>query len=265
MTIKTGNDRLGRFGFGFGRSGVHAARTMMLGELSLLLSFMDDENAGKNDYLDAVENQNRLGKRSDKTRKLTARHLAELYSLDPNVALFRNLRYFWKRDPEGRPLLALLCACSRDSILRSSAPFILDLPFDRQATREEMEKFIDNLEPERFSKATLKSTAQNVNSTWTQSGHLKGKVNKIRTRANATPGSLSYALLLGYIKGARGRSLFRTEHAKLLDRPEERLFELAEEASMKGWIVFKRVGDVVEALFPALLTPQETEWIGEQN
>ncbi len=265
MATETRKDRLSRFGFRFERGGVHTARTMMLDELSLLLSFVDDLDAGKSEYIDAIEKENCLGKRSDKTRKLTARHLSELYALDPNPCLFRNLRHFWKRDQEGRPLLALLCAFSRDSILRSSAPFIQGIPDGRQAAREAMEKFIDDLEPDRFSRATLKSTAQNVNATWTKSGHLKGKVRKIRTRAKATPGALSYALLLGYVNGARGQALFSTEYARLLDRSRARLIELAQEASAKGWIVCKRIGDVVEVLFPGLFTEQEMEWIREQN
>jgi len=69
-----------------------------------------------------------------------------------------------------------------------------------------MEGFLDAQEPGRFSKATLKSTAQNINSSWThyQSGHLAGRVRKVRARAVATPGAASLALLLGYVSGLRG-------------------------------------------------------------
>jgi hypothetical protein len=44
-----------------------------------------------------------------------------------------------------------------------------------------------------------------------------------------------------------------------------RAVALAEEASRRGWIVFKRVGEVIEVLFPRLITPQEMEWIREQS
>ena len=131
--------------------------------------------------------------------------------------------------------------------------------------REDLEEFLDSKEPGRFSKATLKSTAQNINSTWTQSGHLKGKVKKVRSRAKATSGSTAYALLLSYLEGTRGEALFSSEYTKLLDCSSERAIELAEEASRRGWIVMKRVGRVIEVLFPYLLTEQEKEWIGEQN
>ncbi|GAB6062864.1 hypothetical protein [Deferrisoma palaeochoriense] len=49
--------------------------------------------------------ENRLGKRSLRTRKLTAKHLAQLYGLDPGILLFRALRDLWPRDPDARDAL----------------------------------------------------------------------------------------------------------------------------------------------------------------
>ena len=40
---------------------------------------------------------------------------------------------------------------------------------------------------------------------------------------------------------------------------------MAEEASRRGWINFKRIGNVMEVQFTNLLTAQEREWIHEQN
>lgn len=263
MTEK--NKQLTRFGFSFERGGAHTSRTMMLEELGALLSYINRADAERSDYLRAIDDENCLGKRSGKTRILTYRHLVALYSLDPSNILFRALLFFWNRDTTGQPLLALLCTYARDSIFRSSAPFVLEFPEGATITREALEEFIDEIEPGRFSKATLKSTAQNINSTWTKSGHLVGRVRKVRVRAIPTAGSVSYALLLGYLTGVRGQSLFRTEYTKLLDCSFERLVELAEEASRKGWIVFKRVGDVIEILFPNLINEQEMEWLREQS
>jgi hypothetical protein len=259
------NNNLNRFGFSNERGGAHLARTMMLEELKLLLSFINDAQAKKTEYLRAIEDDNCLAKRSGRTRKLTARHLSDLYALDPQVTLFRILRYFWKRDEEGQPLLALLCTYARDSILRSSAAFIQSYSFGQIVSREALEEFIDNQEPGRFSKATLKSTAQNINATWTKSGHLRGRIKKVRSQPKASPGSVSYALLLGYLNGIRGESIFKTEYSKLWDCSFERSIELATEASRKGWIVFKRLGTVIEVLFPNLLSEQEMEWVREQN
>ena len=256
---------INRFGFRRDRGGPHLARTMMLEELKLLFSFVDDPNAGKSEYLQSIVDDNCLGKRSDRTRKLTVRHLSGLYVLDPDITLFRSLRYFWERDTEGQPLLAMICAIARDSILRSSVPFIQRFTVGQRVTREALEEFIDNLETGRFSPATLKSTAQNINSSWTQSGHLKGRVKKIRSQPKATPGAVSYALLLGYLSGVRGEALYNTEYAKLLDCSMEQAIELSIEASRKGWIVLKRLGSVIEVLFPNLLSQKEMEWVREQS
>ena len=266
MSMKESNNHhLTRFGFSFERGGAHTARTMMLDELRALLSCVDRPDVEKTEYLKAINDENCLGKRSGTTRKLTYRYLVDLYSLDQSFALYRALLYFWQRDPSSQPLLALLCAYARDPILRASASFILERPEGEPVTREALEDFIDAKEPGRFSKATLKSTAQNIRSTWSKSGHLRGRVHKVRSRAIATASSVSYALLLGYLTGVRGRALLKTDYAKLLDTSSERTIELAETASRKGWIVFKRIGDVMEVLFPSLVNAQEMEWLREQN
>lgn len=256
---------LSRFGFRLEKGRAHLARTMMLEELRLLLAYVNDSVITKSNYLNAIEEENCVGKRSGKTRILTARHLVDLYSLDPSLPIFRALLYFWKRDIGGQPLLALLCAYSRDTILRMSAPFILKLTEGTIVSREILEEYIEDKQPGRFSKATLRSTAQNLNGTWTKSGHLAGRSKKIRTIAKATPGSVAYALFLGYLTGARGEAIFNTEYIQLLDCSVERAIELAEDASRRGWIVFKRVGTVIEVLFPNLLTAQEMGWVREQN
>lgn len=257
--------KLERLGFSFQRGGVHIARTMMLVELRALLRYVDKVDAAKTEYLEAVQSANCLGKRSGKTRTLTFRHLANLYALDPDVLVFRALRFFWQRDVDGQLLLAALCAYSRDPILRATAPFVLGFQEGATVTREAVEEFIDAQEPGRFSKATLKSTAQNINSSWTQSGHLAGRVRKVRARAVATPGAASFALLLGYVSGLRGESLLKSDYTRMLDCSFERMIELAEDASRRGWITLKRVGPVVEVLFPNLITAQEMEWLREQN
>ena len=70
---------------------------------------------------------------------------------------------------------------------------------------------------------------------------------------------------MGYICGARGETLIETEYAKLLDCSPDRAIELAESASRRGWIVVKRIGSVIEVLFPILLNAQEQEWVREQS
>jgi len=264
MTILIDNkSHLSQFGFRSGHSTVHTARTIMLEELRILFSWVNDEDALKSHYIKAIDIDNCLGKRSDKTRKLTARHLVELYGLDPSITLFRAFHYFWKRDEVGQPLLSLLCAYARDTLLQKTAPLILSTSEGKVITRESLEEFLEKNDPGRFSPATLKSTAQNLNSSWTKSGHLTGRAKKLRSYVHPTPGSVAYAFLLGYLCDIRGEMLFETGYTQLLDCSISRSIELAEDASRRGWMVFKRIGKVVEMLFPQILTPQEIEWSRE--
>lgn len=265
MTQKCDVVGLGRFGFNPTGGGVHSARTMMLAELELLLSAVPDVGVPASTYVRAVVQDNCLGKRSITNRQWTARHLLTLYSLDPSLALFRALRAFWPRDSTGWPLLALSCACSRDALLHQTVPFVLNRPEGTVITRVELEDHLEAIYPGRFSSATLKSVAQNINATLTNSGHLTGKAVKIRSHAIATAGTAAYALLLGYLEGARGTGLFETDYARLLDCSKERIVELASDASAHGWIVLKHVTDVYEVSFPGLLTPKEMEWVHEQS
>ncbi len=92
-------------GFREGISSVHTSRTMMLGELSLVLEHVG-KNAKADEYLAAIVEQNVLGKPTQTTRKRSAQRLVELYSLDQTRAVFRLLRHFWTADASARPLLA---------------------------------------------------------------------------------------------------------------------------------------------------------------
>ena len=100
-------------GFRFGDKGTHTSRTMMLAELTALLDARTGR-ATREEYRKAILEENVFGKRTAATRRLTAQRLNELYALDPEVTLFRLLRFFWQADALARPLLALLCACARD-------------------------------------------------------------------------------------------------------------------------------------------------------
>lgn len=255
---------LARFGFGFAKRSVHVARTIMLEDLFRL--FMAVPEAKKqSDYLKAIIEDNCLEKKTLNTRKISAEQLVQLYTIDPEITIFRNLLYFWQRDEMGRPLLALLCALTRDSILRQTARLIMDTSEGSMFTNESVEDYIGNLFEDRYSKVTLASMARNIRSSWTQTGHLSGRSIKNRVRAGATPSTVAYALLLGCLMGRRGSELFETEYAKILDCSRERAIEMAEQASVRGWIVFKRIGNVMETSFPGLLTEQEVLWLHEQT
>jgi len=76
------NPNLAGYGFKFSGQSSHNARTMMLKELSALLEAVSDQNAPKDDYIQAITEDNCLGKDSGITRKKSASHLVNMYSLD---------------------------------------------------------------------------------------------------------------------------------------------------------------------------------------
>lgn len=245
--------KLEELGFSFSKGGAHSARTIMLDELTELFAVVDAA-APTAAYKQAVVEDNCLRKRSERTRLLTFRHLSDLYALDPQVALFRSLRSLWDKDEAARPMLALLCALTRDAVLSQTVPYILSQSEGSIVGREPVEAWVSAQMPDRFSAATLKSTAQNINSSLTKSGHLTGRKKKTRTRAEPTAGAIVYALLLGYLRGERGPLLFQTEYVKALDCGRDKAMDLARDAGIKGWMIFKQIGDVVEVRFPNLLT-----------
>jgi hypothetical protein len=176
----------------------------MLDELQRLLRYVHTPNAAKTDYLRAIIDENCLGKKSGITRKISADHLVNLYALDPAVLVFKALCFFWNRDLAGQPLLALICAYSRDYVLNLAAPFVLKTREGMTVSKVPLEDYIAKKEDGRFSKATLESSVRNVLASLSKTGHISGRVNKIRSRAKATAGSVSYALFLGYLCGERG-------------------------------------------------------------
>ncbi len=244
---------LKKLGFRLGPSGVHIGRTIMLEELRTLLSCVPSPDACKEDYVKAIVENNCLGKRSQKNRELSARHLMTLYSLDQSVASFQALRYFWTRDVGSQPLLALLSAYSRDGLLRTSVPYILSLKEGEVLDLSAFKEFLDKEASGRLSEFCLNGLVRNVCGTLIRTGHLR-RTGRARSKVRPSEGSIAYALFLGYLLGSRGKALFSTEFMHLLDSPVEDCIELAENASCRGWLSFKRLEDVMEAQFPNLLS-----------
>lgn len=263
MTTLTDHE-LESYGFCFDDGGTHLARTMMLDDISQVFTELGD-HPNRERVVEAIGSENLLGKPSGKSRGLAVRHLVKLYSFDDKEIIYRAFAFLWKRSPESRPLLALLIAYARDRILRSTSPFILSMKEGESYVRESLVEFIDELFPERYSPAMLKSAAQNLAGTWTQSGHLTGKIKKSRTLVSATPGAVAMGLLLGYLSGNRGILNFECEFIKLLDCSPATAIELARSAAQRGWIDVKQIGSVVEVAFPRILTSKELELIREQN
>jgi len=247
-------------GFRDGSHGAHSARTIMVAELEQLLSALPADST-RQEYEHAIADENLLGKPTRFSRKATATRLWELYGLDPAVPLFRVLRLYWKHEAEAHPLLALSCALARDPILRLSAPYILDLPLGAVTSTDDLVEFLDGEVQGRFNATTLRAIAQRIGSSWTQSGHLEGRVKKLRTKAKATPATAAYAMFLGYAEGHRAARLFTTLWARVLDHTEEEVADLVGKASRNGLLSYRKIGTMIDVRFDHILTAAEQELV----
>lgn len=258
----TSNESLSKLGYRLGRGGTHAARTMMFDELVVLF---DHTTPGmtREDYREQVVGLNILAKPTQKSRALTFGHLAELYGLAPAIPVFRVFRRLWALDEAARPLLALMLALVRDPVLRLSEAFVLSKAEGEGVRREELEQLISANEPDRFSAASLKSIAQNINGSWTQAGFMAGRARKVRKAPKVTPTNITYALFLGYLEGLSGQRLFSSHWMTLLCSSPGELEALANSASHRGQIVFLNAGGVKEVRFPGFLTAEEEQWLHE--
>ena len=248
------------WGFRSGERGTHTSRTIMLDELSQLLDAAPGE-ASRRDYAQAVMEGNCLGKRTAATRKHSLQRLSELYGLDARLLLFRVLKRLWGRHASSRPLLALLLALARDPLLRASAKAVVATPFGHELGRQAMKDALSGTVEGRLNDATLDKVVRNASSSWTQSGHLRGRGCKIRQRVAATPAAVAYALVLGFALGRRGRLLFETPWAAVLDAPPGELVEVAVDARRLGLVDLKQSGRMIDVSFPAMLTGRERELI----
>lgn len=245
-------------GFKEGESGTHTSRTIMLAELTALLSAAGGASTRAN-HFQLIVDENILGKSTAATRRITAQRLAELYALDLACPLYRALVRLSSADFASVPLLALLCSLARDPLLRSTVGAVLALREGQGFDRDAMMASLRAHAGKRLNDGVIEKVMRNAASSWTQSGHLSGRTLKRRQRIKATPAAVAFALLLGYLQGLRGTALLRTTWCEVLDSTPESLSNLAGRASLAGFMRFRHSGEVIEISFPDLLTKQEME------
>jgi hypothetical protein len=221
--------------------GPHQSKTMMLAELSTVLA-----HGTTMDHADAILHQNLLGKPSMRSREAALYRLRQLYGIGQPAPICAVLHRLWHRDPTGRPLLAILCALARDPMLRGGADAVLDAAPGEQVRWPLIAATFERRHPGRLSAKMLKSLAQNAASSWTQSGHLSGAVQKRRTRANPTPTVAAYAALLASLAGFGGPMLLGSRWLDVVDRPAEERLSLLRQAEGLGLARVRSAGDVLE-------------------
>ena len=258
------NHNLEKIGFKFGDKGTHTSRTIMLNEISLLLQSYPKKSM-RSDYIRAVIEDNYLGKHTLSTRRLSLQRLTELYALDPDVPIFRLMRFFWDADEKAHPLLALLVCLARDPLLRATAPVVISMSAGEEIARQKLTDSLREAASGRLNDEILDKVVRNTASSWTQSGHLIGRSRKKRSKVQPTVISAIFALALGYMLGVRGRVLFDTLFTRVLDMSEDGLVSLAMEAKRIGYLDLKIVGGMTEIQFNAIFSDKEKRLIHGTN
>ncbi len=225
-------------GFREGEKGTHTSRTIMLAELTRILSVNLMGDALK----EAVLNDNVLEKSTTSGRSLTLQRLKELYGLDDAVPLYRVLRSLWLREPHALPLLALLASLARDPLLRATVKPVVGLAPGSELMRDALRNALTAVAGARLNEATLEKVVRNASSSWTQSGHLTGRTFKRRSHVSASPAAMAFAVWLAQAAGFKGEKILSSGWVGLLDmKPKER-GAMLERARAAGLIHVRQIG-----------------------
>lgn len=229
--------------------GAHSARTLMFKDIFTLLESTDAETSF-DEFRAMVVDDNILLKASVSGRMKSFGHLKKMYGLDPTIPLFRAFRWSWSRSEEDeRPILALLIALCRDASIRISTSYIIPLSPGSIAEVSPLLAILERAYPNRYSPILMKSMAEHLLSSWTQSGHLSGRRNKKRTKATPHSASAVFALFIGSLMGLQGRTLLDTLWIRALDATDHELQDLVRQASRKGWVKYHESGGMMEITF----------------
>ena len=235
--------KLSSFGMKLSGGGAHQSKTMMFRELEALISV---GASTPEEFRSAAIDENVIGKATSNTRRLTFRHLASLYGLLDQPPLAKVLLKLWPSDVQGRRLRALLVALARDPILRETAPPIISGSVGQSLQYPTLQDALLATFAERFSQKTLRSLAQNCASSWTQCGHLKGAVKKLRQRVTPTPATVAFAALIATASGFGGPAILSSGWMKVLDLEPEQALDALRRAEAIGLARVRSAGDVTE-------------------
>jgi len=240
------------FGLRLSGGGGHQSKTMMLSELTTILAVA--ETRGLNEAIGAIQSENLLGKTSTAAAISALKNLFSLYGLKAPPAITRAMIRLWAGEANSHPLLALLCALARDPLLRDTAKAVLSAPIGQRFGAKELTEILTDKHSDRFGLATLRSLGQNCASTWTQSGHLSGRVAKVRTQVEATPEAAAFAALVAQAAGFGGPTVLSSLWMAVLDAPPEEQLGLLRRAQGRGLVRVRQAGAVFELQISPELT-----------
>ncbi|HRE28787.1 MAG TPA: hypothetical protein PK954_19240, partial [Anaerolineales bacterium] len=97
------------------------------------------------------------------------------------------------------------------------------------------------------------------------SGHLSGRVKKVRTLPEPTATSAAYAMFVGYLAGLRGVTLLNSVFGELVSASRAQLQSALNLAAAKGLLSLRQAAEVVEFDFSGLLTRTEQGLLHESS
>ena len=120
------------------------------------------------------------------------------------------------------------------------------MPIGSELLRSAMTSAIRESVGRRLNESILDKVARNAGSSWSQSGHLEGRVRKIRREVRPTPASVAFAVWFGSLHGLAGENLLRTPWARMLDQSPVELLDLTLRAKQLGLLNASSGGGVIE-------------------
>lgn len=221
----------------------------MFSELEKVMSFSMESGQ----YLDAMAD-NVFGKKSSDGVKQTKGFLKRLYGFDSQYPPFAAFMYFWKMsEPNEKPLIAFLYAVNQDNLLAESVQVLQNVKPGTKVAVEHFEEIVEKYHPNQYAANTLRSTAQNLASSWKQAGFIEGKVKNIRIQPEITYRTACFAFLLAYLNGDRGDFIWNNIGVNALCLQESKLRALAIECAKNDLMQYQYAGSVTAINFTNLL------------
>ena len=228
---------------------LHTSRTMMYAELEKVMAYSLDGN----NFLESL-GHNVTGKKSNSGVEKTANYLKRLYGFDSQYPPFAAFMYFWKMsEPNEKPLIAFLYAVNQDNLLAESVQVLQNVKLGTKVAVEHFEEIVEKYHPNQYAANTLRSTAQNLASSWKQAGFIEGKVKNIRIQPEITYRIACFAFLLAYLNGDRGDFIWNNIGVNALCLQESKLRALAIECAKNDLMQYQYAGSVTAINFTNLL------------
>ena len=246
---KLGSEELG---FSKNPGGALTSRSILLYQANRLFSIYQKEGLEKPPRYYVIE-ENRLGIPTLSSREKTCAYLKQEYGFSDKFPIFKALYELHKiHDEEDKTLSLFLLAWSRDALLRHGTLELL-----KTNTNEILKPYLilDILQKEtenRYRESIIEKITQNWMASWTQSGHLTGRSNKIRAQVKAGPVALAFACLLSTLSGETGEKIFSSVWTQILDLNPQQARELAQKAKEIGLLDIYSMGGVTQISFPSI-------------